>query len=97
MFSYCLSKVSRTIEDAYRVLVELWRISKRPRRASIETFQSIIGVCVCIDKYLQTTQTVSDSSQDFIDIEGFDGTNKEGVWGITVRSGPALASFTKAK
>ena len=46
---------------------------------------------------MQTTQTLSYSSQDFIDIEDFDGTIKEGVWGITVRSGPALASFTKAK
>ena len=78
-------------------MVKRWLISKTPTDASIETVQSIIGARVCPHKYLRTTQTSSYSPQDFIDIEGFDGTTKEGVWGNIVRSGRALTSFTKAK
>ena len=97
IFNNCLSKVIRTIENAYGFLVERWRISERPTGASIETVQSIIGAFVCPHSYLQATQTSSYSPHDFIDIEGFDGTIKEGFWGNIVRSDRALTSFTKAK
>ena len=67
-FNYRLSRSRHTIENAFEVLVAIWRIFKRPIRASIETIQSIIGACVCRHSYLQTTQTSSYSPQSFLEV-----------------------------
>ena len=64
-FNYRLSRSRHTIENAFEVLVAIWRIFKRPIRASIETIQSVIGACICRHSYLQTTQTSSYSPQKF--------------------------------
>ena len=80
IFSYRLSRARRTIENAFGILVARWRIFKRPRRASIETVQSVIGACVCLHNYLETTQSSSYTPQGFTEVEIFDGAIKEGDW-----------------
>ena len=87
IFNYRLSRARRTIE----------RIFKRPIRASKETVQSIIGACVCLHNYLQTTQSSSYTPEVFIDVEGFDVAIKEGDWRNIIKYDSALNSFTKAK
>ena len=77
IFNYWLSRARRTIENPFGILVAKWRIFKR---ASFETVQVVIGVCVFLRNYLQTTQSSSYIPQGFIDVEGFDGAIKEGDW-----------------
>ena len=72
-------------------------IFKRSIRASIETVQSIVGVCVCLHNYLQTTQPSSYTPQGFIDAEGFDGAIKGEDWRNIIKHDEALNSFTKTK
>ena len=77
IFSYRLSRARRTIKNSFGILVAIWRIFKR---ASFETVQLVIGACVFLHSYSQTTQSSSYTPQDFIDVEGFDGAIKEGDW-----------------
>ena len=97
IFSYQLSRARRTIENVFRILVVRWKIFKRPIHASIKTIQSIIGTCVGLQKYLQTTQTSSYSPPSSMEVQGFDGTVKEGDWQDTIRCNCILTNFTKVK
>ena len=42
VYDYRVSKARRTIENAFRILSEKWRIFRRPIRASPETDENII-------------------------------------------------------
>ena len=76
-FNYRLSRNRSTIENAFGIFVGRWQIFKWSIRASIETVRSMIGTCVCLQNYLQTTQSSPYTPQGFIDIERFDGVKKE--------------------
>ena len=97
IFNYQLSRTRRTIENTFGILVAKCRIFKRPIHASIERVQSVIGACVYLRNYLQTTQSSSYTPQGFIDVEGFDGAIKERDWRNIIKHNSALNSFTKAK
>ena len=79
-FNYWLSRNRSTIENAFGILVGRWQIFKWPIRASIETVRSMIGTCVFLQNYFQTTQSSPYTPQGFIDVEGFHGVNKERDW-----------------
>lgn len=55
IFNYRLSRARRTIENTFGILVQRWRVLKKPLECCVKNTVSIIQACVCLHNWLRET------------------------------------------
>ena len=79
-FYYRLSRERRTIENAFSILINSWRIFRQLIRADVTTVESIVQACICLHNFLQLPSNTCYTPTGFVDRELSDETIKNGDW-----------------
>lgn len=80
VFNYRLSRARRTIENSFGILVQSWRILRKPIIAKISTCEAIIKACIVLHNFCKSEYDKKYSPPGFIDSESDNGEIIEGLW-----------------
>ncbi|KAK4886401.1 hypothetical protein RN001_002672 [Aquatica leii] len=86
IFNYRLSRARRTIENAFGILSQRWRVLRKPIVASVELCENITLACVVLHNFIKFNEDVAPSSDKtycppgFADVDKSDGTVTSGTW-----------------
>lgn len=79
IFNYRLSRARRLIENAFGIMVSMWRIFRKPIIADVAIVENIIGACVCLHNWLRQEQPDIIPS-GLVDVQQQNGTIIPGSW-----------------
>lgn len=80
IFNYRLSRARRTIENAFGILSNRWRIYKRPIKLKEENIDHVIKATICLHNYLMEKSKNHYCPVGLIDTEDWQGRMLLGNW-----------------
>lgn len=84
IYNYRISRARRFVENAFGILVALWRIFRQPLCCSVETADLIVLAAVCLHNFIIRSRDPGVKEQympdRFCDEELSDGSIREGTW-----------------